>query len=106
MSIAFAPDAHATTRAPSLAPLLLAPALIKPVMINPIANWPGLSGNALILTKQGERPVKSLRPGDKIVTRDHGFQPLRWIGQSQADATAIEFMNCERVAFCQANSLK
>jgi hypothetical protein len=91
MSVAFAPDAPATTRAPSLAPLLLAPALIKPVMINPIANWPGLSGNALILTKHGERPVKSLRPGDKIVTRDRGFQPLRWIGQSQADTTVIEF---------------
>ena len=91
MSVAFAPDALSASLAQPLAPLLLAPALVKPVLINPIAVWPGLSGSALILTKQGERPVKSLRPGDKIVTRDRGFQPLRWIGQSQTDATAIEF---------------
>lgn len=35
----------------------------------------------LIETGHGPRPVESLRPGDMVLTRDHGLQPLRWIGQ-------------------------
>ena len=35
-----------------------------------------------ILTETGERPVESLRPGDRVITRDHGAQPVRWIGKS------------------------
>jgi hypothetical protein len=34
-----------------------------------------------ILTPRGERPVESLRPGDLVITRDHGPQPLRWTGR-------------------------
>lgn len=34
-----------------------------------------------ILTEAGERPIETLRPGDRIVTRDDGLQPLRWIGR-------------------------
>jgi Ca2+-binding RTX toxin-like protein len=34
-----------------------------------------------ILTPRGERPVESLRPGDMVITRDHGPQPLRWTGR-------------------------
>ncbi|WP_297768431.1 Hint domain-containing protein [uncultured Roseovarius sp.] len=33
-----------------------------------------------ILTQWGERPVETLRPGDMVVTRDHGLQPIRWTG--------------------------
>lgn len=31
-----------------------------------------------IATATGQRPVELLRPGDLVVTRDHGLQPLRW----------------------------
>ncbi|WP_292290333.1 Hint domain-containing protein [Marivita sp.] len=44
-----------------------------------------------ILTEQGDRPIESLRAGDRIVTRDNGVQVLRWIGQRHigpADLTA------------------
>ena len=34
-----------------------------------------------ISTPQGERPVEELRPGDLVVTRDHGPQPLVWTGR-------------------------
>jgi hypothetical protein len=34
-----------------------------------------------ILTERGPVAVEALRPGDGIVTRDDGVQPLRWIGQ-------------------------
>jgi len=33
-------------------------------------------------TTTGPRAVESLRPGDLVLTRDHGAQPLRWRGQS------------------------
>ncbi|MFZ5961328.1 Hint domain-containing protein [Thalassococcus sp. BH17M4-6] len=39
-----------------------------------------------ILTPQGPRPVETLRPGDLIVTRDHGPQPLRWVGSKTVPA--------------------
>jgi len=39
-----------------------------------------------ILTDRGLRPIESLRPGDGIVTRDHGVQPLRWIGSRRVAA--------------------
>lgn len=34
-----------------------------------------------ILTPFGERPVEDLRPGDLVLTRDHGPQMLRWVGR-------------------------
>lgn len=34
-----------------------------------------------ILTEQGSRPVEDLMIDDLVVTRDHGLQPLRWIGK-------------------------
>lgn len=35
-----------------------------------------------ILTEHGERAVETLTPGDMVVTRDSGLQPVRWIGRS------------------------
>ena len=31
--------------------------------------------------------VISLKPGNRVLTRDHGRQPIRWIGQSRLRAT-------------------
>ncbi|WP_111733545.1 Hint domain-containing protein [Roseovarius amoyensis] len=39
----------------------------------------------LITTRAGKCPVEKLRPGDKLLTRDHGFQPLLWCGMRRAD---------------------
>ncbi|WP_417726050.1 Hint domain-containing protein [Roseovarius sp.] len=44
---------------------------------NIICFTPGIH----ILTPQGERRVESLRAGDLVITRDHGPQPIRWIGR-------------------------
>ncbi|MEQ8366010.1 MAG: Hint domain-containing protein [Roseicyclus sp.] len=33
-----------------------------------------------ILTPQGERPIETLHPGDLVITRDDGPQPIRWMG--------------------------
>jgi hypothetical protein len=34
-----------------------------------------------ILTPRGQRPIEDLRPGDEVVTLDHGVQVLRWTGR-------------------------
>jgi Ca2+-binding RTX toxin-like protein len=34
-----------------------------------------------ILTPTGERRVEEVRPGDLVITRDRGAQPVRWIGR-------------------------
>lgn len=44
---------------------------------------PCFTPGTAIATPQGERPVESLREGDKIITRDNGIQEIRWIGQRE-----------------------
>lgn len=41
----------------------------------------------MIRTMRGDRPIEDLRAGDRIITRDRGAQPLRWIGSRQVKAT-------------------
>ncbi|MEJ8560624.1 Hint domain-containing protein [Yoonia sp. GPGPB17] len=63
------------------------------------ASFSGLSGNretwdfvtcyvggTLIETEHGPRPIESLAIGELVETRDHGLQPIRWIGKSQVTA--------------------
>ena len=38
-------------------------------------------------TALGPRPVETIRPGDLVLTRDHGYQPVRWAGQTRHDTT-------------------
>lgn len=42
---------------------------------------------AQIQTPSGLRAIETLVPGDRVLTRDHGAQPLRWIGQRTVSAT-------------------
>ncbi len=49
---------------------------------------PGLAGfgpGTPIATADGDIPVECLAPGDQIVTRGHGLQPLCWIGRTRLD---------------------
>lgn len=36
-----------------------------------------------IATQAGLAPVETLSVGDRILTRDHGYQPVRWVGKRQ-----------------------
>lgn len=42
---------------------------------------PCFTPGTLIATPRGEVPVESLRPGDRVVTRDNGIQEIRWVGE-------------------------
>jgi hypothetical protein len=41
----------------------------------------------LILTDAGDVPVESLAVGDRVLTLDHGYQEIRWIGVSKVSGT-------------------
>ncbi|MCX7560941.1 Hint domain-containing protein [Sulfitobacter sp. F26204] len=43
----------------------------------------------MIATSNGERAVEALRPGDLVLTKDDGPQPLGWTGQSTVPGTSI-----------------
>lgn len=34
----------------------------------------------MIMTIKGETSIENLRPGDRVLTRDSGFQPVAWVG--------------------------
>lgn len=41
----------------------------------------GLLAGTLLATAEGWQPVETLRPGDPVVTFDHGLRPLRAVGR-------------------------
>lgn len=43
------------------------------------------ASGTLIDTKEGQRQVQDLQPGDLVLTLDHGYQPIRWIGIRRLD---------------------
>lgn len=56
------------------------------VTFSNIENIICFTPGTLIATAHGPRRIETLRVGDLIVTRDHGLQPLRWIGSRTAAA--------------------
>jgi Ca2+-binding RTX toxin-like protein len=44
------------------------------------------AAGTLIDTAEGPRTVESLEAGDRVLTRDHGYQPLVWTGARSLDA--------------------
>lgn len=50
--------------------------------------FPCYTPGTLIDTDAGPRPVESLCVGDRVWTRDHGFQPVLWVGIRRLDLPA------------------
>lgn len=63
-----------------------------------------VSGN-LIMTAKGEVPVDDLEVGDRIITRDHGIQPIRWIGKRTLPQAAMTVMRSLRPICIRRGSL-
>ncbi len=56
---------------------------------DPETNWsiaPCLMAGALLQTDKGEVAAQDLRPGQRILTRDKGFQTVLWVGYRQIAA--------------------
>ncbi|MEQ9038475.1 MAG: Hint domain-containing protein [Silicimonas sp.] len=47
--------------------------------ISPVS--PCFTPGTLIATDRGQRPIETLRRGDKVVTRDNGLRRIYWIGR-------------------------
>ena len=45
----------------------------------PVGPSGTIASSTPIETTEGFRPVETLRLGDKVITRDHGVQPVRWL---------------------------
>lgn len=50
------------------------------------SSIPCFVAGTLIATPSGEKPVETLRPGDLVLTKDDGPQPLRWTGMRDVAA--------------------
>ena len=44
---------------------------------------PCFTPGTMIETDHGPRPVESLEPGARVLTRDNGYQVLRWVGRRE-----------------------
>lgn len=56
---------------------------------------PCFAGGTLIQTDQGPVAIETLQAGDRVLTRDHGYQPIRWIGSSTLDR--VDFTRNEKI---------
>lgn len=62
---------------------------------------PCFTPGARILTDRGEVAVEELAVGDRVLTRDNGYQPIRWVGRrdlSAAELAAAPQFNPIRIA--------
>ncbi|MBT9383685.1 Hint domain-containing protein [Pseudooceanicola sp. CBS1P-1] len=50
---------------------------------------PCFTPGTLIATPRGEMRVEDLKEGDRVITRDNGIQPLRWIGRRHLSAEEL-----------------
>lgn len=57
------------------------------VYFDEIENIICFTPGTMILTERGERPIETLSPGDMVVTRDDGLQPVRWMGSRTVRGT-------------------
>ncbi|WP_347313041.1 Hint domain-containing protein [Defluviimonas sp. SAOS-178_SWC] len=62
--------------------LIAASADIGDIRIADIVCVSFASGTMVTLPGGAQRPIEALQPGDKILTRDHGPQEVRWIGKA------------------------
>ncbi|MEM9497521.1 MAG: Hint domain-containing protein [Pseudomonadota bacterium] len=66
--------------------------LVGVVQFREIENIiPCFTPGTRIATPTGERLVETLRPGDRVITRDNGLQEVRWVGRrdlTQSDVRA------------------
>lgn len=65
----------------------------RPVSLIPLASGAegpqGFAPGTEVETARGAVAVEALKPADRIVTRDHGLQPIRWVRRVRQASPAI-----------------
>lgn len=46
-------------------------------------------GTSITMADGSQRAVEALSPGDRVLTRDHGREPIRWIGHARLRAVGV-----------------
>ncbi len=54
-----------------------------------LSNLVCFVSGTMIMTDQGERRIETLEAGDLVLTLDHGYQPIRWIGSRTVDKESL-----------------
>jgi len=54
----------------------------EPVRLSDVICISFTAGTLISLSDGRQVPIETLRPGDRLLTRDHGAQPLRWVGRA------------------------
>lgn len=57
-----------------------------------INTLPAFGPGTQLMTTEGEVPVEWLATGDRVLTRDHGAQPVLWIGRLRVSADDMRRM--------------
>jgi hypothetical protein len=55
----------------------------------PYATVACFTPGTMIRTSKGEAAIETLSVGDRVWTRDHGLQPIRWIGTSEVSIRSL-----------------
>lgn len=59
------------------------------LLYSDIASVPCFGAGTMIATEEGALPIDWIRPGDMVLTRDNGYQPVLWVGRCDlAEETA------------------
>lgn len=64
-----------------------APVPVPLMAPEPVSRITGLAAQSLIKTMNGEMPLAQVAAGDHVLTRDNGYQPVRWHGKLAGAAT-------------------
>lgn len=67
---------------------------------------PGVCANTIVETQTGPAAVGDLRAGDKVMTRDHGLQPLLWVGRQDISRDELLARPWLCPVVIEANALK
>lgn len=71
--------------------------------ISPVS--PCFTPGTLIATDRGQRPVETLRRGDKVVTRDNGLRRIYWIGRRDLSLGDLTRVGALRPVLIRAGAL-
>lgn len=58
--------------------------------LDPLSHLSGFGPGTHVMTSEGELPVDWLATGDRLLTRDHGVQPILWIGRKRVTRSQLE----------------
>lgn len=56
------------------------------MQLSDLTSFAFARGTAITLASGAQKPVEELAPGERVLTRDHGAQPVRWIGHQTVRA--------------------